>query len=165
MLKKSVELFKQKKYLFQEGSFLVRDHDDIRFLSNFLAKFYTHPDKAVFGIYQLLTNALEHGNLCISFEEKKILITNSKWADEVAKRLSDPAHINKFVHVNFKKENDKIILTITDQGKGFDWNKYNNFNFSNTTQTAGKGIALSKVVSFESVEYIYPGNKVVCISS
>lgn len=53
---------------------------------------------------EILINGIEHGNLEIDFQTKKLLKGNDCWADEIQKRLNHPAYKNKRVCIYVTKE-------------------------------------------------------------
>ncbi len=53
------------------------------------------------------------------------------------------------------------VVTITDQGHGFDWRKYIGFDPDRAFDLHGRGIAMSKIMSFDNLEYQGNGNSVV----
>ena len=161
-LKKELKQFKQKLYLVKEAKFEAQDLGDIRFLSTFLSNFYPDPERVVFGISEILMNAVEHGNLGITYKEKTKLMQDETWGQEIKNRLIQPENQGKFVNVCFKKDEEQILLEITDQGKGFDWKRYLDVSPDRVTHSHGRGIALSSAMSFDSIEYVSPGNKVIC---
>ncbi|MBF0127452.1 MAG: response regulator, partial [Magnetococcales bacterium] len=48
-----------------------------------------------------------------------------------------------------------------DQGVGFDWQSYMEFNASRAFDNHGRGIAMAKGLSFDRVEYRGRGNEVM----
>lgn len=44
-------------------------------------------------------------------------------------------------------------MTITDQGEGFAWERYLEMDPSRAFDTHGRGIAMARMISFDSVEY------------
>ena len=54
-----------------------------------------------------------------------------------------------------------IVFTITDQGEGFDWQKFMQFDPERAFDPNGRGIAMAKAMSFSSLCYQGKGNVVV----
>ena len=54
------------------------------------------------------------------------------------------------------------LLQIADQGQGFDWRNYLELSPERATHNHGRGIAIACLQSFDHVEYIAPGNRVIC---
>lgn len=116
----------------------------------------------IYGISELIVNAIEHGNLGISYDDKTELNKQGKWLDEIDKRLKLPENKDKRVIVNYKKEKKIITLNICDEGEGFNWEEYMEISPSRATDNHGRGIAMSKIISFDTIEYKGKGNEVVC---
>ncbi len=58
-------------------------------------------------------------------------------------------------------EPTRWIFEITDEGEGFDWRRFLDFDPERAFAPNGRGIALSRQLSFSSLTYIPPGNRVV----
>jgi hypothetical protein len=50
---------------------------------------------------------------------------------------------------------------VIDQGAGFDWQRYLDFDPERATDPNGRGIAMARLMSFESLSYSGCGNCVV----
>lgn len=161
-LREDVKKFSRKLYLVREARFEAKTLDDVQYLSTFLSQFYPAPENVVLGISELLTNAVEHGNLGITYDEKSDLNSKGVWAAEVERRLAMPEHAAKLVYVNYIRDHDHINLTIKDQGAGFNWIEYMEISPERATHNHGRGIALSKMMSFDHLEYLGDGNEVLC---
>ena len=134
---------------------------EARSLANALASFFPQPERAFLGILELLINAVEHGNLAISYTEKSKLLQQGKWEDEILHRLSLPEYIDKNVQVLLENNAQGIMLKISDDGEGFDCRKYLELSPERAFDPNGRGIAMSRMMSFDSVEYQGKGNQVV----
>lgn len=131
-------------------------------LSCFIANFFPEPTKILPGIAALLINAVEHGNLQISYDEKSRLISEGGWKQEVEKRLELEKYKNKFVEVIFNKEAEKYSIKVTDQGSGFAWQKFIAVDPARALDNHGRGIARANMI-FDSLEYNKQGNQVMAI--
>ncbi len=129
-------------------------------LASFLANCFPDPERALSGISELLINAVEHGNLGISYEEKTTLMEESRWRDEVARRLQDPACADKKVVVIFERKDNTWYLQVTDQGAGFDWKKFLEFDPSRASHNHGRGVAMANTIAFDKLIYNKQGNQV-----
>jgi CheY-like chemotaxis protein len=124
---------------------------------------FRDPFGVVAYIYELLVNAIEHGNAGIELEEKKWMIEQGIFDDEVDKRLMRPENHKKFVSVEVSKKNKKTIMKIKDQGNGFDWQSMMQPPTSEEALSAcGKGIAMVKTV-FDKLEYEDDGRTAVIV--
>src|SRR5262249_47456410 len=102
----------------------LKDLDNIYILSQMLAHYFPKPEQFVTGIYELLLNAVEHGNLGIGFAAKTELIRQGKWNEEVARRLDLPENADKEIEITLSYNETECRLTISDQGKGFQWKDF-----------------------------------------
>lgn len=161
-LRFEVKKFTRKLSLIKEAFFEAKTLDDVQDLSTFLSQFYPSPESVVLGISELLTNAVEHGNLGISYDEKSDLNKQGQWKNEVERRLSMPEHASKIVRVAYTRSENQIILTIKDEGLGFNWIDYMEISPERATHSHGRGIALSKMMSFDHLDYLGDGNEVQC---
>jgi len=129
----------------------------------FLASCYEAPDRVVTGLLELLLNAVEHGNLEISFEEKTQLLHDNKWAEEIARRQNLPENKGKTVDVIFQRQGETLLVQITDKGKGFDWRRYWDIDPARATAGHGRGIARARLLAFDKLAYNESGNQVTAV--
>lgn len=147
--------------MMEEGTFSYRTIDEGKRLAIMLANATTAPDRVVLGLTELMINAVEHGNLGITYDEKSTLNEEGAWKDEVDRRLSQTRYKDRTVTVDFKRTVDTYVYTIRDEGDGFEWDEYMEISPERAFDTHGRGIAMAKMISFSSVEYSGKGN-VVC---
>jgi DNA-binding response OmpR family regulator len=145
----------------ESGVFRCRTALDARDLAYGLARGFPDPERVVLGLQELLLNAVEHGNLGITYEEKTRLMLEGAWADEVERRLALPEFADRTVGVTFERNDAALSVTIVDNGPGFDWRKYMEFDPERAFDPHGRGIAMSRMMSFDSLEYRGTGNTVV----
>lgn len=141
-----------------EGTFYCRTLDEARKLACGLARICPDPVQAGLGLQELLINAVEHGNLGIRYAEKTALVVENRWQDEVERRLADPAFSRRRVTVQFSRTSEEIALRIQDEGDGFDWHQYLNLSPERAFAPHGRGIAMARMMSFDTLEYTGKGN-------
>ena len=141
-----------------EGDFRVRTLDDATRLAAFIAQACPNPDASVLGISELLVNGVEHGNLGVTYAEKAQLKLNDGWQDEISRRSALPENAQKRVRLNFRRSGTGITLRITDEGSGFPWQDFLEFNPERACDPNGRGIALARMMSFSSIHYEGCGN-------
>ena len=161
-MKEEVRRQRRMLGLMEESVFRFRTLEDAKTLAFFIANCFPEPEKAVFGLNELLINAVEHGNLGITYTEKTKLVLSGTWMQEVERRLDAPEYKDKAGHLSFKATEEAIAITIKDQGEGFDWGNYVELSPARATDPHGRGIAASRLMSFDSVEYLGVGNEVLC---
>lgn len=147
-------------HLVDEAHFRYRSMEEGRALAAALATICAEPERAAVGLVELFVNAVEHGNLGINFEEKARLLTAGQWLSELQRRLTLPENAGKMVQVWVSREADEMVVTIRDQGKGFDWHTYLTFDDSRACYPNGRGIALARQIAFTTLDYRGCGNEV-----
>lgn len=134
--------------------------DAVRALASHLSTQFPDPDGAVLGISELLLNAHGHGNLGIDYDDKTRLLREARWEIEVLRREQLPENAAKRVRARLEKHADRVELTITDDGPGFDWRPYLELDANRAFDTHGRGIAMARMLSFDELEFLAPGNAV-----
>jgi anti-sigma regulatory factor (Ser/Thr protein kinase) len=147
--------------LLHRAEFRYQNLSEARDLALLLADASQDPARTLNGYSELLINAVEHGNLGISYAEKSSLLHEGRWVAEVEARLQHPDYADRLVEVTLDKTGGASRVTITDQGKGFDWQAYVEFSPERVFDLHGRGIAMSKAISFDSIEYVGSGNSVI----
>lgn len=112
------------------------------------------------GLIELFTNAVEHGNLGITYDDKTQLLLDGDMEEEIDRRLRLPENRDKFVEVRFARNLDRMNVYVLDQGQGFDYAKYLDFDPERVFDPHGRGIALSNNKFFSGVTYLGTGNEV-----
>ena len=151
--------------LLDRGEFTFRSLDEARSIAAGISALCQTGDSAGMGLLELLVNAVEHGNLGISYAEKTQLRVSGQWEAEIARRLSCDPWAKRCAQLAFRRENDEIEFTITDQGAGFDWRPFLGFAPERAFDPNGRGIAMAKMIGFISLEYLGNGNCVVVRAS
>lgn len=146
--------------LLRYAEFTYRTLPEAKDLALLLADASMNPSRTVTGYSELLINAVEHGNLGISYHDKSQLLSEGRWHEEVETRLQHPDYAQREVKVILEKTPTRCCVTIIDQGQGFDWRKYIDFNPDRAFDLHGRGIAMSKAMSFDHLEYQGNGNTV-----
>lgn len=160
-LKERIERGLRCLTLIREASFAIQTVDEARDLGMVLANACPDPMSTVIGLTEILVNAVEHGNLGITYEEKSQLNAAGQWETEVTRRLSLPENAGKHVEVQMTRENGCVRFTIRDEGRGFDWQRFIDIDPARAFDNHGRGIVIARTLSFDSLEYHGCGNEVV----
>jgi DNA-binding response OmpR family regulator len=147
--------------LLHSAQFRLRTIEEARDVGTLLAGLCPDPVNTVVGLTELIVNAVEHGNLGITYEEKTELNALGRWYDELERRLELPEHAAKHVEVNFERNEHEIRITIRDAGPGFEWQRYLDPDPKRAFDTHGRGIVIARRLSFDELEYRGTGNEVV----
>ncbi|MDH5717617.1 MAG: ATP-binding protein [Spirochaetia bacterium] len=112
------------------------------------------------ALYEMLINAMEHGNLGITSKEKKELINSTpNYLEFLNKKAFSVPYNKKKVWFTYHYKNKKISFTIKDEGSGFDTSKISQNKEEFLEGLSGRGIFLSKI-QMDSIEYNKIGNSV-----
>lgn len=147
--------------LLRQATFAFQTVEQARDLGALLANTCPDPQATVIGLTELLVNAVEHGNLGITYDDKSRLFQKGDWNDEVQRRLALPENASKMAEVRFDRSDHHIRFLIRDQGNGFDWQRYMQVDPQRALDTHGRGIAMANRLSFHTLEYRGCGNEVV----
>ncbi|MFN0162110.1 MAG: response regulator [Burkholderiales bacterium] len=144
-----------------DAEFEFRTLPEARRLAGFLAGTCPEPGQVVLGLAELMINAIEHGNLGITYREKSDLNERGIWREEVERRLLQPEYAGRRARIKVACGDDGVTFVIKDEGAGFDWQRYLEMDPERAFDSHGRGIAMSRMVSFATLEYSGRGN-VVC---
>lgn len=147
--------------ILRRAQFCFRTLQEAESLALWLADASMAPSRTVTAYLELLINAVEHGNLGITYTEKSQLLKDGRWLDEIDLRLQQEPYQHREVEVNMEIIDNEIVVTIQDQGNGFDWMDYLDFSPERAFDLHGRGIAMAKLLGFDSLEYLGNGNTVV----
>jgi DNA-binding response OmpR family regulator len=144
--------------LMQSSAFECRTLEEAQGLAGLLAQLGHEPRIAVVGLWELLANAIEHGNLEIDCSLKAELIRDERWLAEIRRREQLPELKDRRVRVEVERRGDEIEFCVRDQGHGFDYSKYLELDPHRAFEPNGRGIALARLMSFRTLEYEGCGN-------
>jgi len=156
-----VKKLKQSENPFElliEGTFRFRSLTEGERLAVWIANACASPTRAM-QITELITNAIEHGNLGITYEEKTEFVSNGTWSAEVERRLALPQHRKKMVSLTVSKHSHGLTVLVEDEGPGFDYSRYVKLDESRAFDNHGRGIALAG--SFLELQFLGKGNRVL----
>ncbi|MBU1109898.1 MAG: response regulator [Candidatus Riflebacteria bacterium] len=114
------------------------------------------------GLVEMLANAIEHGNLQITYDEKTEALEGASgdWLKLVETRTSTAPYEDRTVNLEFNMSKERCEWLITDQGPGFAWNDIPDPNDpENLLASHGRGIMLTRL-QFDECSYLGSGNQV-----
>jgi len=113
------------------------------------------------GLTELITNAIEHGNLNITFDEKTVASENNTFNELMESRIEDERYQGRRVTVTYEYNDEQCRWTIADEGDGFDVNQVPDPTKSENLESLhGRGIYFTRLF-FDSLEYLGKGNTCV----
>ncbi|PCI27480.1 MAG: hypothetical protein COB67_08410 [SAR324 cluster bacterium] len=111
------------------------------------------------ALYETLINAIEHGNLEITQEEKEATLKNNRFNHLYQERFRNPVFRNRQILIRYEYQPHHVSFTIQDEGKGFNWAAQANSPTSLFSKS-GRGIALTRIYVDEMI-YNEKGNQVM----
>jgi len=141
----------------EEVVYKIKTLEEAHRLSVLISNETPHPTRNLI-ISELMYNAIEHGNLGISFEEKSRLIEQDIFLEEVQRRLHLPEHTDKHATVIVAYKPNSVIVSIADMGQGFNYTQFLKIDESRLTCNNGRGIAIAN--SILKMQYNDKGNNV-----
>ncbi|WP_174875712.1 response regulator [Vogesella oryzae] len=146
------------------AEFSFRTPHEARHVTALLAKASPEPEKIATGLFELIINAIEHGNLGVSYEEKSRLQQLDQWGQELERRLADPVLGQRKIHVSVSRSPGKLQFEIRDQGDGFDWQHFLVREPDELLASHGRGILIARRLSFDELAYRERGNVVTAVT-
>jgi CheY-like chemotaxis protein len=120
-----------------------------------------HPEEQLgvrLGLVELIVNAVEHGNMGITYDEKNMAINRNRLNILYQERLAIPEIAARRVKINFELNERGCEWVITDEGTGFDWEAIPDPTKGKSLRALiGRGIFLSRFY-FDELEFIGTGN-------
>lgn len=117
------------------------------------------------ALREMIINAMEHGNLNITFDEKTEAQMNDRYVEFIRERKDDTRYRDRRVTVRYDVNPMAITFVIRDEGSGFDWKKrlVADHDAENEEGLAhGRGIRMASDV-FSEIRYNEAGNQVTLI--
>ncbi|MDJ0973645.1 MAG: response regulator [Planctomycetota bacterium] len=95
------------------------------------------------ALYEALANALEHGNLEITFDQKtQAMEKPAGILDLINERLADERLSSRKIHVGVDYTEEAVAYAVRDEGPGFDPQAQLNKPVADTSALHGRGITL-----------------------
>jgi DNA-binding response OmpR family regulator len=111
------------------------------------------------GIEEMIRNAVEHGHLGITGEEKHRALEDGVFGELVRRRLQSGDNAARKIALSSRLSADELVVTIADQGEGFDWRSLPAVSAESFSRYNGRGILLTRIY-FDEVRYNDRGNEV-----
>lgn len=147
----------------RQADFEFKTRQQAQGLSILLAGLTADAEESVVGLFELMINAIEHGNLGITYDEKTELINQNRLYEEVDARLNQEQYANKYVSLHVEVTRTSINISIRDMGQGFDFEQYLSFSLERALDNHGRGIMMANNAGFERLEYRDGGREVYCV--
>jgi AmiR/NasT family two-component response regulator len=117
------------------------------------------------ALVEMIINAIEHGNLEVTFEEKSRVLCDGTYSEFIARRQRDPAYNGRHVRIDFTVGPEAAVYTISDEGAGFDHDAFFKKEMSDVNtemKPHGRGMLMSRKI-FDEIRYNETGNSVTLV--
>jgi PAS domain S-box-containing protein len=117
------------------------------------------------AIREAIINAIEHGNLGLTFEEKTKSQLDGTYFDLIKERQFDSLFKKKKVTIEYSLNEERAVYKISDEGAGFDYFTMMNFDPENNDDVIlphGRGLILIQH-AFDIVKFNKKGNQIILV--
>lgn len=159
-----LKYFESEAQKYSIGNYLITADEITHRITRNLKKYLDQGTIKIIQIAlrEIIINAIEHGNLGLTFEEKTDSLMNDTYFSLIRDRQLEPQNAEKKVHIEYSITNEKLVYTIIDEGEGFNYEKFNRVSQSELNEnfiSHGRGIIMAKNI-FDDVAYNDKGNQV-----
>ncbi len=163
-----IKYFVTEKQSYAIGNFLIIAEEISHRITRNLLKYLEQRSVDIIrvAVREIIVNAIEHGNLEISYEEKNRTMEKGAFYELFSLRQEDPSLRKRKVKIEYKIDKNRAQYLIEDEGGGFDHQTVlGNINKANMEMRAhGRGILMAKNV-FDSIKFNKRGNRVLLIKN
>ena len=162
-----LNFFIYEKQMYAIGNYLITADEITHRITRNLKKYLSPADVRMIqlALREIIINAIEHGNLNISFEEKSEAIMEDRYFSLIRERQLAPGIRDRKVTIEYSISSEEISYIISDEGDGFEYDEY-----MKAAQTSvnmdfmahGRGLFMTQNV-FDEVTFNSKGNTVVLI--
>lgn len=115
------------------------------------------------ALRELVLNAVEHGNLGLTYQEKTAALEDGSLDKLLEGRRQSAPYARRTVTVVVRRSDERIRFEVTDQGEGFDWRALPDpMDPTNLLADHGRGVLLASL-SVDELRYNERGNSVTVI--
>jgi len=139
---------------------VLRTHDEARAVAAEAAAVCANVWGAREALMELLSNAIEHGNLGIGSELKGDLLARGTWDAELARRFAVTENARRVVRLTRERGPEGWQFEIVDEGEGFDWAAHRAAARAQPSAPNGRGILLAQALAGAVLTYVGKGNRV-----
>lgn len=143
----------------EAGEFSIQTREQANDVAILLGRATPRPCATAVGLYVLLANAIEHGNLGFDPSDKAKGLAEGNWERKLSKRMTESLYEDRRVKLRFQRGGRILSFIIQDDGEGIDAETAEMADPSRAGYR-GKGIKLAKSMGFGQVNYLGVGNTV-----
>lgn len=124
----------------------------------------SHVESIRVALTEIITNAIEHGNLGVTYEQKNERIDNyEEYRAFLRERSEQPDYRERVVEIIYTMKDNEAKFVITDQGEGFDHSTLPDpTDPENLLNSHGRGILMTRIY-MDELYYNDTGNQAILI--
>lgn len=162
-----IKYFECEKQRFNIENYLMTADEVTHRITRNLVKFLESKEITLLRIAlrEIIINAIEHGNLNITFDEKTRALMNDEYFEFIATRQQDPRFRDRKVEIVYSIDKEKIVYKVTDEGDGFDYRVFLKSGSDSANEkmlSHGRGISLVMHI-FDDIQFNKKGNQVLLV--
>jgi len=146
--------------MIDQVSFKIRFPDEALSVAALVGKHCQNGSALSIGLHELLLNAIEHGNLEIGFDTKNEWLNENVFKVKLADRLQDAAYADRYVKFDMRRDGERYLFQIEDQGNGFDYENVEQSKADRAFSLCGQGIGVAQRMGLDDIVFHNPGNRV-----
>jgi len=160
-----LKYFESEKQRYSIGNYLITADEITHRITRNLKKYLDQGSIKIIQIAlrEIIINAIEHGNLGVTFEDKSDSMMNDNYFDIIRARQLEPQNLEKKVHIDYSINSERVIYIIADEGEGFNYEQFTMASQNEVNENFlahGRGISMTKS-AFDDVSYNKKGNHVM----
>lgn len=159
-----VKYFNHESGSYEIGNYILLCDEITHRITRNLVRYMNDADLNLLRIAlrEVIMNAIEHGNLNITFDEKTDYLFEDRYSELLFKRNNHPEYKSRTVVINYDITSERAVYIVKDAGDGFNFEKMLNtdpYDLNMERMTHGRGLIMVKNI-FDEIEYVEPGNEV-----
>jgi len=160
-----LKYFESEKQKYSIGNYLITADEITHRITRNLKKYLDPANIKIMQIAlrEIIINAIEHGNLGVTFEDKSDSMMNDNYFDLIRSRQIEPQNLEKKVQIEYSINSERVIYIISDEGEGFDYQRFTTASQHEVNENFlahGRGITMTQS-AFDDVTYNKKGNHVM----
>jgi len=164
-----LKYFVAEKQKLRIENYLITADEVSRRMTRNLPKYCEERDADLvrLALREIIVNAIEHGNLEITFEEKTKSMMEGNYLELIESRQREALYRDRKITVEYMINSKSVIFMIVDGGTGFDFLEMideNNDKANEEMLAHGRGIKMAQNI-FDSVEFFGKGNQVKLVKN
>ncbi|HNX25033.1 MAG TPA: 7TM diverse intracellular signaling domain-containing protein [Spirochaetota bacterium] len=160
-----LKYFESEKQKYSIGNYLITADEITHRITRNLKKYLDPANIKIMQIAlrEIIINAIEHGNLGVTFEDKSDSMMNDNYFNLIRSRQIEPQNLEKKVQIEYSINSERVIYIISDEGEGFDYQQFTTTSQQEVNENFlahGRGITMTQS-AFDDVTYNKKGNHVM----